>query len=60
MAAAKDYSPRGNGIEGLSEWFTFGEQPDPLTDKQLGNGVAVGAAYHVFRSLVERDVVGFA
>ena len=61
VAAAKDFSPRGaTRLQGLPLWFTLGEQPDPLTYKQLGNGVAVGAAYHVFRSLVKGDLVGLA
>ena len=45
-------------LQGLPEWFDFGNQPDAATYKQLGNGVAVGAAYHVFRTHVlnDRDV----
>lgn len=39
-------------LQGLPDWFTFGTQPDNLTYKQLGNGVAVGAAYYVFRNHV--------
>lgn len=42
-------------LQGLPDWFTFGNQAESLTYKQLGNGVAVGAAYHVFRSHVLRD-----
>ncbi len=37
-------------LQGLPDWFTFGDQPDPITYRQLGNGVAVGAAYYVFRT----------
>ncbi|HEY9562275.1 MAG TPA: DNA cytosine methyltransferase [Nocardioides sp.] len=42
-------------LQGLPDWFDFGDQPDALTYKQLGNGVAVGAAYHVFREHVMSD-----
>ena len=42
-------------LQGLPDWFTFGNQSDTLTYKQLGNGVAVGAAYHVFRTHVLND-----
>jgi DNA (cytosine-5)-methyltransferase 1 len=43
-------------LQGLPEWFDFGEQPDSATYRQLGNGVNVGAAYHVFRTHVLRDI----
>lgn len=36
-------------LQGLPEWFDFGDQLDAATYKQMGNGVNVGAAYHVFR-----------
>lgn len=36
-------------LQGLPEWFDFGDQADAATYKQAGNGVNVGAAYHVFR-----------
>jgi DNA (cytosine-5)-methyltransferase 1 len=36
-------------LQGLPEWFDFGDQPDSATYKQMGNGVNVGAAYYVFR-----------
>ena len=39
-------------LQGLPEWFDFGDQPAPATYKQAGNGVNVGAAYHVFREHV--------
>jgi DNA (cytosine-5)-methyltransferase 1 len=46
-------SPReATRLQGLPEWFDFGDQPDAATYKQLGNGVNVGAAYHVFREHV--------
>ena len=36
-------------LQGLPDWFTFGEQRDAESYRQLGNGVSVGAAYFVFR-----------
>ncbi len=47
-------------LQGLPEWFDFGDQPDAATYKQMGNGVNVGAAYHVFREHVAQtfDAVG--
>ncbi len=42
-------------LQGFPDWFDFGSQPDAATYKQLGNGVNVGAAYHVFREHVLRD-----
>jgi DNA (cytosine-5)-methyltransferase 1 len=42
-------------LQGLPEWFDFGSQRDATSFKQLGNGVNVGAAYHVFRAHVKRD-----
>jgi DNA (cytosine-5)-methyltransferase 1 len=42
-------------LQGLPEWFDFAGQPDSATYKQLGNAVAVGAAYHVFRTHVLDD-----
>lgn len=36
-------------LQGLPDWFAFGEQKDSESYKQLGNGVSVGAAYYVFR-----------
>ena len=46
-------------LQGLPEWFGFGDQPDAATYKQAGNGVNVGAAHHVLREHVlahSRDV----
>jgi DNA (cytosine-5)-methyltransferase 1 len=49
-------TPReGARLQGLPEWFDFGEQREALTYKQLGNGVNVGVAYHVLRQHVLRD-----
>jgi DNA (cytosine-5)-methyltransferase 1 len=42
-------------LQGLPDWFSFGDQPDSATYKQLGNGVAVGAAYHVLRTHILSD-----
>lgn len=42
-------------LQGLPEWFDFGNQPDSVTYRQLGNGVSVGAVWHVFREHVRRD-----
>lgn len=42
-------------LQGIPEWFDFGDQGDAATYKQLGNGVNVGAAYYVFREHVLRD-----
>jgi DNA (cytosine-5)-methyltransferase 1 len=39
-------------LQGLPESFEFGDQPDAASYKQAGNGVNVGAAYHVFREHV--------
>lgn len=39
-------------LQGLPEWFDFGDQSDAATYKQMGNGVNVGAAYYVFREHV--------
>lgn len=42
-------------LQGLGRDFTFGAQRDAASYKQVGNGVAVGAAWYVFRTHVERD-----
>jgi DNA (cytosine-5)-methyltransferase 1 len=42
-------------LQGLPDWFEFGDQGDPATYKQLGNGVSVGAAYYVLREHVRQD-----
>ncbi len=39
-------------LQGLPEWFDFGDQPASASYKQMGNGVNVGAAYHVLREHV--------
>jgi DNA (cytosine-5)-methyltransferase 1 len=44
-------------LQGLPEWFDFGDQPASATYKQLGNGVSVGAVWHVLKRHAERDSV---
>lgn len=39
-------------LQGLPDWFDFGDQPDAATYKQMGNGVNVGAAYYILRKHV--------
>lgn len=41
-------------LQGLPDDFDFGDQLDSATYKQLGNGVCVGAVWHVVRSAVDR------
>ena len=43
-------------LQGLPEWFDFGDQGDPASYKQMGNGVNVGAAYYIFRRHILRDI----
>lgn len=42
-------------LQGLPDNFDFGDQRDAATLKQLGNGVNVGAVWHVLREHVKRD-----
>ena len=42
-------------LQGLPEWFNFGDQKDSATYKQLGNGVNIGVVWHVLKKHVERD-----
>jgi len=49
-------SPRETArMQGLPEWFDFAGQPAAATYKQMGNGVNVGAVWHVLREHVLRD-----
>lgn len=42
-------------LQGFGRTLSFRGQRDSASYKQVGNGVAVGAAWHVFRKHVERD-----
>ena len=42
-------------LQGFGSDFTFGGQRDQASYKQVGNGVAVGAAWHVFRTHVAQN-----
>jgi len=42
-------------LQGIDDNFSFGDQSDVLSYKQLGNGVAVGAVYQVVKAAIERD-----
>ena len=42
-------------LQGLPEWFDFGDQRSAITYRQLGNGVNVGVVWHVLRQHVQRD-----
>lgn len=42
-------------LQGLPDSFTFLDQSAATTYRQMGNGVNVGAVWHVFRRHVERD-----
>lgn len=49
-------SPRETArLQGLPDWFDFGDQKPAATYKQMGNGVNVGAVWHVLREHVRRD-----
>ncbi|MFC0359201.1 MULTISPECIES: DNA cytosine methyltransferase [Kytococcus] len=49
-------SPRETArLQGLPDSFTFLNQPSSATYKQMGNGVNVGAVWHVLREHVKRD-----
>ncbi len=49
-------TPReGARLQGLPDWFTFGNQDDAATYKQLGNGVSVGAILFVLRQAIQRN-----
>lgn len=42
-------------LQGLPEWFDFGDQSPAATYRQLGNGVSIGAVWHILRLHAERD-----
>ena len=49
-------SPRETArLQGFPDTFVFPDQPPSATYKQMGNGVNVGAVWHVFREHVRRD-----
>ncbi len=49
-------SPRETArLQGLPDWFSFGRQRSAATYRQMGNGVNVGAVWHVLREHVARD-----
>ena len=49
-------SPRETArLQGLPDWFDFGDQRPAATYKQMGNGVNVGAVWHILREHVARD-----
>jgi DNA (cytosine-5)-methyltransferase 1 len=49
-------SPRETArLQGLPDWFDFGDQRPAATYKQMGNGVNVGAVWHIFREHALRD-----
>lgn len=53
---ARRISPRETArLQGLPDSFIFPDQPDSATYRQMGNGVNVGAVWHVFRRHVMRD-----
>lgn len=41
-------------LQGLPDTFSFGDQPEAETYKQLGNGVNAGAVHYAVRRFVER------
>jgi len=42
-------------LQGMAEGFSFGNQSDALSYRQLGNGVSVGAIYQVVKAAASRD-----
>ncbi len=44
-------------LQGLPDWFDFGKQSSAATYRQLGNGVSVGAIWHVMRESVSQHQV---
>ncbi len=43
-------------LQGLPDWFDFGDQGDAASYKQMGNGVNVGAAYFILREHILGDI----
>jgi DNA (cytosine-5)-methyltransferase 1 len=49
-------TPReGLRLQGMPWWFSFHNQPEAQSYKQLGNGVNAGVVQHVLRQHAERD-----
>lgn len=42
-------------LQGLPEWFDFGDQGAASSYRQLGNGVSIGAVWRVLREHARRD-----
>ena len=42
-------------LQGFPDGFSFADQPDSSTYRQLGNGVNIGVVWHVLKKHVERD-----
>lgn len=42
-------------LQGLPDWFDFGDQSAATTYKQLGNGVNVGVVWNIMKAHVARD-----
>ncbi len=40
-------------LQGLPDWFDFGDQADAATYKQLGNGVSIGAVWYVVQQTIK-------
>lgn len=47
-------------LQGFPDWFDFGDQGDAPTYKQLGNGVSIGAVYHVLREFIRQQAAVIA
>ena len=41
-------------LQGLPDWFSFGEQKQSETYRQLGNGVNIGVVWYVLRQAAQR------
>jgi DNA (cytosine-5)-methyltransferase 1 len=53
---ARRLSPReATRLQGFPDWFSFGDQRDAATYRQLGNGVSIGVVWHALKALAARD-----
>jgi DNA (cytosine-5)-methyltransferase 1 len=41
-------------LQGFPDWFSFGDQANAASYKQLGNGVCVGVVWHVVKQAVQQ------